>query len=127
MPNVIADLANQYAYKREVPSADGKAGVDVKSTSSVELQATQSQGHGQQPAIDTAELASKVESLNQLVNRNLEFSVDDATGQQVLRVIDSDTGEVVRQIPSDQILHVISQVQKASEGMLQGVLLDDQV
>ncbi|MCG8029321.1 MAG: flagellar protein FlaG [Candidatus Thiodiazotropha endolucinida] len=127
MSNVIADLANQYAYKREVPSADGKAGVDVKSTSSVELQATQSQGHGQQPAIDTAELASKVESLNQLVNRNLEFSVDDATGQQVLRVIDSDTGEVVRQIPSDQILHVISQVQKASEGMLQGVLLDDQV
>ncbi|RLW67700.1 MAG: hypothetical protein B6D71_15945 [gamma proteobacterium symbiont of Stewartia floridana] len=125
MPNVIADLANQYAYKREVPSADGKAGVDVKSTSSVELQATQRQG--QQPAIDTAELASKVESLNQLVNRNLEFSVDDATGQQVLRVIDSDTGEVVRQIPSDQILHVISQVQKASEGMLQGVLLDDQV
>ncbi|ODB85582.1 hypothetical protein A3195_17360 [Candidatus Thiodiazotropha endoloripes] len=87
----------------------------------------QRQAQGQQPAIDTAELASKVESLNQLVNRNLEFSVDDATGQQVLRVIDSDTGEVVRQIPSDQILHVISQVQKASEGMLQGVLLDDQV
>ncbi|ODB92687.1 hypothetical protein A3194_08550 [Candidatus Thiodiazotropha endoloripes] len=76
-------------------------------------------------AIDPSELASKVENLNQLVSRDLEFSVDDETGQQVLRVIDSETGKVIRQVPSDQILHVISQVQKATEGMLQGVLLDD--
>jgi flagellar protein FlaG len=122
MPNVIADLANQYAYKREVSSAESK--VDVAKPEPVPEQV---RAVKEQQSVDTVELASQVESLNQFVNRNLEFSVDDETGQQVLRVIDSDTGEVVRQIPPEQILHVISQVQKMKEGMLQGVLLDDSV
>jgi flagellar protein FlaG len=122
MPNVIADLANQYAYKREVSGTENKANVTKPSVRPESVEPEQ-----EQKAIEGAELLDKVENLNQLVQRNLEFSVDGETGQQVIRVIDSDTGEVVRQIPPDQILHVISQVQKATEGMLPGVLLDDQV
>jgi flagellar protein FlaG len=122
MPNVIADLANQYAYKREVPSTDAKVTATARAQQSERAQPEQGQ-----KVIDNAELVAKVEDLNQLVDRNLEFSVDDETGQQVIRVIDSDTGEVVRQIPPDQILHIISQIQKTSEGMLPGVLLDDKI
>ncbi len=127
MPNAITDLANQYAYKRDVPGTDGKASVEIKSKGSEAVQISQQQDQPlkEKSAIDSLELASKVEDLNQLVSRSLEFSVDDETGQQVLRVIDSETGKVIRQVPSDQILHVISQVQKATEGMPQGVLLDD--
>ncbi|MCG8486731.1 MAG: flagellar protein FlaG [Chromatiales bacterium] len=125
MPNVITDLANQYAYKRDVPSTDGKGSVEIQPKSSEPVKISQEQELEEKSAIDPSELASKVENLNQLVSRDLEFSVDDETGQQVLRVIDSETGKVIRQVPSDQILHVISQVQKATEGMLQGVLLDD--
>ncbi|MEW8627948.1 MAG: flagellar protein FlaG [Candidatus Thiodiazotropha sp.] len=125
MPNVITDLANQYAYKRDVPSTDGKGSVEIQPKSSEPVKISQEQALEEKSAIDPSELASKVENLNQLVSRDLEFSVDDETGQQVLRVIDSETGKVIRQVPSDQILHVISQVQKATEGMLQGVLLDD--
>ncbi|WP_162418126.1 flagellar protein FlaG [Candidatus Thiodiazotropha endoloripes] len=127
MPNVITDLATQYAYKRDVPSTDGKSSVEIqpKSSEPVKISPKQDQALEEKSAIDPSELASKVENLNQLVSRDLEFSVDDETGQQVLRVIDSETGKVIRQVPSDQILHVISQVQKATEGMLQGVLLDD--
>jgi flagellar protein FlaG len=125
MPNAISDLANQYAYKRDVPSTDGKDSVEITPVSSESVEISHEQESVQKSALDSNELASKVENLNQLVSRDLEFSVDDETGQQVLRVIDSKTGELIRQVPSDQILHVISQVQKATEGMLQGVLLDD--
>jgi flagellar protein FlaG len=125
MPNAISDLANQYAYKRDVPSTDGKDSVEIASVSSKSMQISHEQESVQKSALDSNELASKVENLNQLISRDLEFSVDDETGQQVLRVIDSKTGELIRQVPSEQILHVISQVQKATEGMLQGVLLDD--
>jgi flagellar protein FlaG len=121
MPNVIANLADQYAYKREVPST-GKAHVAVETPKPDKVEAPQGMS-----ALDRTELVSRVESLNQLVHRNLEFSVDEATGRSVVRVIDSDTGEMVRQIPPDQILHVISQIQKSSEGILPGVLLDDNV
>jgi len=36
--------------------------------------------------------------------RALEFSVDAATGRPLVRVLDTDTGEVVRQIPGDESL-----------------------
>ncbi|MET0090905.1 MAG: flagellar protein FlaG [Candidatus Thiodiazotropha sp.] len=122
MPNVIANLADQYAYKREVPGTGSKVKVEsLQSAKPERVGAAQAQ-----TALDRTELASKVENLNQLVQRNLEFSVDEDTGRSVVRVIDSNTGEVVRQIPPEQILHVISQVQKASDGQLSGVLLDDQ-
>ncbi len=122
MPNVIANLADQYAYKREVPGTGSKVTVESLQRAKPErVEAVPAQS-----ALDRTELASKVENLNQLVQRNLEFSVDEDTGRSVVRVIDSNTGEVVRQIPPEQILHVISQVQKASDGQLSGVLLDDQ-
>ena len=120
MPNVIANLANQYAYERDVSSTDKDVGASVRLQKSGEVWA-------EQPPADVKELVSKVENLTQLVQRNLEFSVDEETGQQVIRVIDTDTGELVRQIPPDQILHVISQVQKANEGVSSGILLDDTV
>lgn len=122
MPNITTNLVSHYDYKREVTSAEGKGGVTKSLQNSEQVQSAK-----EPQAIDPTELVSRVENLNQLVKRNLEFSVDNNTGQQVLRVIDSDSGEVVRQIPSDQILHIISQVQKAKDGMLQGVLLDDKV
>lgn len=37
---------------------------------------------------------------------NLRFRVDDDSGQVVIQVIDVETGKVVRQIPSDDVLHM---------------------
>ena len=42
----------------------------------------------------------------QSLQRNLDFSVDDSTGQVVVRVVDGDSGKVVRQIPSEDILRL---------------------
>lgn len=40
----------------------------------------------------------------QTVNRNLQFSVDDDSGQTVIKVVDSETHELIRQIPPDEML-----------------------
>ncbi|MGE3296922.1 MAG: flagellar protein FlaG [Porticoccaceae bacterium] len=40
----------------------------------------------------------------QAVQRELQFSVDAATGYQVVKVLDARSGEVIRQMPSDQLL-----------------------
>ncbi|MEW8396959.1 MAG: flagellar protein FlaG [Candidatus Thiodiazotropha sp.] len=53
--------------------------------------------------------------------------MDEDTGTQVLRVVDSETGELVRQIPPEQILHIISQIEEMNEQILPGALLDDRV
>ena len=52
-------------------------------------------------------VSEAVEKLNELVQnqkRSLYFSVDQDTGRTVIRVIDPDTSEIVRQIPPEEVL-----------------------
>jgi flagellar protein FlaG len=40
----------------------------------------------------------------QNLQRELQFSVDDQTGRTVIKVLDSETDTVIRQIPPEEIL-----------------------
>jgi flagellar protein FlaG len=42
----------------------------------------------------------------QKLDRKLEFTVDDSSGDTVVKVIDSETDKLIRQIPSDEILRI---------------------
>ena len=115
MANTITEVANVYTQKRDVARTAEKTGLQPEKVDSKVTGL---------PVIDSETLNKKIENLSQIIQRNIEFSVDDDTGQSIVRVVDSDTGEVVRQIPSDQILHLISQVEEWRESMKSGVLLD---
>lgn len=54
----------------------------------------------------TADLVEKLRSQMQRIQRDLSFSVDDSTGDVVVRVIDGESGKIVRQIPSEEILRL---------------------
>ena len=58
----------------------------------------------QQRADDLRDKVAQLNDYMQNMNRNLQFSVDDTSGDTVIKVIDSETEEVVRQIPSEEIL-----------------------
>lgn len=62
-------------------------------------------------------------SLLQMAKRNIQFEVDDATKEQVVKIVDSDSGEVLRQIPSEEMLMFIKRMQEL-EG-LQGSVIQD--
>jgi flagellar protein FlaG len=65
---------------------------------------------------EPATLTSSAEALEQVVRqlnayvenaqRNLRFSVDQASGKPVVAVVESSSGEVIRQIPGDVALRV---------------------
>ncbi len=58
---------------------------------------------------DSNELQSAVNAIQDFVQslqRNLEFSVDDSTGTVVVKVVARDSGEVIRQIPSETALEL---------------------
>ena len=64
--------------------------------------------------VDSKGLANNVEHLNNLVQklqRKLEFSIDDTTGRTVIKVIDAQTGGVIRQIPGEEALALIEHLQ----------------
>jgi flagellar protein FlaG len=57
--------------------------------------------------IDPADLSAALESLNQRLEKtksNLSFSIDPQTGSNIVRVVNSNTGELVRQLPSEEVL-----------------------
>ena len=51
-------------------------------------------------------VAKQIESYLKANGRDLQFSVDSETGQTVITVRDSSTGEVIRQIPNAEALRI---------------------
>ncbi len=57
-------------------------------------------------SVDMTDLVERFRSQVQSIQRDLNFSVDNSTGDVVVQVIDGDSGKVVRQIPSEEILRL---------------------
>ncbi len=71
-------------------------------------------------ATDGQTLDQAVERLNQFaqtVQRKLEFSVDEQSGKAVIKVIDKESGEMVRSIPSEEILEMQQRLRETSEAI----------
>ncbi len=63
-----------------------------------------------------------VEEINKVLhymNERLEFSVHEATNRVMVRVLDRETDEVLREIPPEQILDLVAKLQE-----LVGLLVD---
>ena len=54
----------------------------------------------------------------QSISRDLEFKIDKELGQTVITVYDSETDEVVRQIPAEEVLQLARSFKHMSEGLL---------
>ena len=71
------------------------------------------------------EILAAVTHLNatlKLAGTKIRFAVDDLTKQTVVTVVDEDTGEVIRQIPSEATLKISENITK-----LLGTILDKEV
>lgn len=47
----------------------------------------------------------------QSINRDINFQVDDSSGRVVVKVVDGSSGDVVRQIPSEEALELASRLE----------------
>ncbi len=81
------------------------------------------------PASDTAskeqlrEAMNKVSSYMQNVQRNLNFSIDESTGQTVVKVIDAESEEVIRQFPSEEMLALARHLSEMNGESVSGLLM----
>lgn len=71
-------------------------------------------------AEEVREAADKINKvLQSLVSSNLQFSVDQDSGQTIVRVVDTETKDVIRQIPNEEALAIAK-----SLGKFQGLLIE---
>ena len=59
-----------------------------------------------------AKAAADLQQFVQSMGRNLSFSVDEATGYHVVKVVNPNTGELVRQLPSEELLKISRDFQR---------------
>lgn len=53
-------------------------------------------------------MAQKLQEFLGSLNRGLEFSVHEDSGRDVIKVIDKNTGDTVRQYPSEEVLDLVA-------------------
>jgi flagellar protein FlaG len=85
-------------------------------------------------ATDTAQISEAVTRINEIVQnvqRDLSFNLDEDSGQTVIRVVDSQSGELIRQIPSEEALAIAIQLRDlqkdtvSAEEIGQGLIFSD--
>ena len=68
--------------------------------------------------VETKELKAAVLDINeyvQSIQRTLQFSIDEETGTTVVKVLNSETQEVVRQFPPEEVLALARHLQASQE------------
>ena len=85
----------------------------------------QQPGERQPSEAEIQEAIDEVRRVIEPVARNLRFSVDDDTNLTLIKVVDSATDEVIRQIPSEEMVAIAKAIDKLQGMLQQGVLLRD--
>jgi flagellar protein FlaG len=103
---------------RGIPAAGGTR--PVRAPAAVESSQTATAVEVARPPTPE-QLKEAVREINKVMrqsNRNLEFSMDDDTHRLVVRLTDTETGELIRQIPSDETLAISRSIGEFQQGFL---------
>ena len=110
MINMISQLVPQQGTGANAPSLAGRKLPEVIVAGNESREAVLPEVHGGRNTAPLEELAGAVNQLNgylEETHRSLRFSIDDVSGRTIVRVVDTETDEVIRQMPSEEMLTVI--------------------
>ena len=121
-----APVADKTAKTVQAEPAKVKS-VETEKVKSVETETAQPVAE-----ISKSELQQAVDVVNQAValeQRSLSFSIDDVSGRSVIKVVDFETDELIKQIPSEELLKVAQDIKRLQEemGKFIGLLIDSKV
>ncbi len=85
-----------------------------------------------QAVADTRNVITQLNENVQKVSRQLEFRVDEKSGRTMIKVKDRESGEVIREIPSEEMIRIGNRIRELAESLhssskeLTGLLLERQ-
>lgn len=72
-----------------------------------------------QPTLEVIQKTAKqMESFVQSMGRELNFSIDKTTGYSIIRVVNPQTGEVIRQLPSEELLKIAEMFEQTNSALI---------
>ena len=81
----------------------------VKANEAVEKTENTDISHKQMEAV-----AQKLQDFVGEMNKGLEFSVDQDSGRDVIKVIDKNNGDIIKQYPTEEVLDLVSKLSEAT-------------
>lgn len=111
----------------EIKGLSSLTAVPGQATSNRSAEGSAAQGGSSKNGTSNADFSQALNDVNsnaQVVQRGLRFSVDKNTGRTVVKVVNSATDEVIRQIPPEYLLRLAEALQQESQGV-NGMLLHD--
>lgn len=130
MSSINTNTASLPGY--QLLSSNNVASVPPEAVKASDTKTVEDVKRSAQPQISRAELQQAVDIVNQAValdKRALSFSIDDVSGRSVIKVVDFNTDELIRQIPSEELLKVAQDIRQLQDqmGRTVGFLLDKRV
>jgi flagellar protein FlaG len=108
-----AAQANVANFQPNLPKAVTRSDAEVVSQVAATVIKPSGVNETAQVTRDTvAKAAAQIQEFVHSMGRNLNFSVDEATGYHVVKVVNPDTGELVRQLPSEELLKISRDFQR---------------
>lgn len=106
-PSQADEMKVQPVKSESVPDADHKV---------VSEPVKDEQSEAVSSPVQPAELEAAIDKMRnhaQNLDRELQFQVDSDTGRTVVTILNSQTQEVVRQIPSEEVLELTKKIEEA--------------
>ena len=115
-PSPASDQVTKQATKQEAPVSDSQ--VVSKVVTSAEVKPSNINQVTQPTRDVVAKAAKEIQSFVQSMGRNLNFSIDQTTGYHVVRVMNPETNEVVRQLPSEELLRIAQNMAQLNSALV---------
>jgi flagellar protein FlaG len=106
---VQPNISNQARAPQQSVKSDAQVVAQVVST---EIKASGVNEAAQPTREVVAKAAAQLQEFVSSMGRNLNFSIDESTGYNVVRVVNPDTGELIRQLPSEELLKISRDFQR---------------
>jgi len=130
MENINSNLSNDALATRlnsEITQEQKEFAVEKVNTLKNLDESQKSESDGKSVAQNLHDSVEKLESLTQLKSKQFKFHIDEQTSSPVVVVTDTATDEVIRQIPSLEVLELATKIDELQEqifGQPLGVLID---
>lgn len=121
-------LSNAVKLNEQTPSSVQQTALSSERDSQERQESADNKSDRSPNSVDVESAVSEISDFLQTTNRQLSFSIDEKSERQVVKVTDSESGEVIRQIPSEEVLALSERIKELQSdvGSVVGVLFNKQ-
>ena len=111
------DIVNN-GLQQAIPAAKAAPAAKASTSATESTQQAKPEANAKVEPRDLQSAVSKLNDYVQNVQRTLSFSVEEATGVTVVRVYDSETEELIRQIPAEETIKLAASLEAQTQSLL---------